>query len=211
MIKIRFSSYCLIYFAALLLLLPLNWLCAAILAALVHELFHLAAAYLLGGSVREIIIGSRGVVMEAEPLSPGRQWFCSFAGPFGSLLLLMLVRWLPRVAICGLIQGVFNLLPLLPLDGGHMLQQLLYGILKPSTAKCIFQMLQRLIRILLLAIGIASALYFGGFALIPVFFLLPRILFGGTIRRIKHKRYGHDRITETNPAMRAEACQVYRR
>lgn len=47
------------------------------------------------------------------------------AGPFCSLALGLCYPWLPKLALSGLIQGVFNLLPVFPLDGGRILRELL--------------------------------------------------------------------------------------
>lgn len=63
--------------------------------------------------------------METLPMSTGRELIAVLAGPAASLLLLSLVRVFPRVAICGLIQGIYNLLPIYPLDGGKALRCLM--------------------------------------------------------------------------------------
>ena len=52
-------------------------------------------------------------------MPPGRELLCALAGPAGSLLLAMLP--VPKLALCALIQGMFNLLPLEGLDGGRIL------------------------------------------------------------------------------------------
>lgn len=209
--KVKISPGALILLAAFLLLLPLNWLGAAILASLVHELYHILLVYLLGGCVREIQIGSRGVVMITEPLPTFRQLLSTLAGPVGSLSLLLVVRWLPRTAICGLIQGLFNLLPLLPLDGGRILEGVLSAFFSPPKAKRIFTYLQRGFCGFLAVSCCLLAVRFGAILLIPAFFLLQRGLFGGTIETISHTRYGYDRITETNPADDAKTGAVHRR
>ena len=49
----------------------------------------------------------------------------ALAGPFGGLVLLLTARWLPRLAICGLMQSVFNLLPISPLDGSRAVSAML--------------------------------------------------------------------------------------
>lgn len=209
--KIQFSAGILFLLAAMLLLLPLPWVIAALLAAAVHETFHLLAVYALGGKVYKIIIGGRGAVIHSESMSPGREFICTLAGPMGSLFILLFARWLPRTAVCGLIHGVFNLLPLLPLDGGRILRCLLFSILSPPRAQWLFALMQRGLYLLFIAIAIALVGKLGILMMVPLFFLLPRVFFKGTIEELSNKRYGYDRNTETNPAQRAEACQVHRR
>ena len=108
--------------AFLLLTLPLNWLLSALAAAAFHELCHGAAILLLGGRIWGVRIGAGGAVMETEPLSSGKELVCALAGPAGSLLLVLTFRIFPRVAVCALVQGAFNLLPVFPLDGGRALR-----------------------------------------------------------------------------------------
>lgn len=122
-IRIDYGFY--IFAAALLLIIPIRWILAAFLAALVHELGHYLAVRLLGGEVAGGEMTWRGARMEVFPMSPGRELVCILAGPAASLLLLCLARIFPRVAICGLIQGCYNLLPIAPLDGGRALHCLL--------------------------------------------------------------------------------------
>lgn len=113
-------SACLIG-AMLLLFLPLDWILAFCTAALLHELGHLTAIWLLGGSVLQLRIGGDGMVIETEPLGAKQELIAAAAGPITSLALLLLCRQMPRLAICGGIQGLYNLMPLYPLDGGRML------------------------------------------------------------------------------------------
>lgn len=119
----------LIALALAVLLLPLRWLGAAILAAVVHELCHWAAVKLCGGRVQRMSAGILGAEMAVSGLSPWQELFCALAGPAGGLVLLSLSRFLPRTALCAGLQSLYNLLPIYPLDGGRALRCLCAMIL----------------------------------------------------------------------------------
>ena len=121
-IKLTVSSgFCLLW-AACLLLLPLGWAVGAFVAAFIHECAHLAVIYLSGGQVYSVNLGGKGVVMETAPLTPGREALCALAGPLGSFSLLIISEYFPEAAVCGLIQGTYNLIPVFPLDGGRVMR-----------------------------------------------------------------------------------------
>ena len=122
--RISVSGGACIWACVLLLMLPLRWVVAAILAAAVHELSHLLALYLLGIRVFGIAVGGRGAVLETDSLTDGQELLCALAGPVGSFVLLIFAQWIPRVALCGLCQGLYNLIPLGNLDGGRVLRSL---------------------------------------------------------------------------------------
>lgn len=117
MVRVDFSTYLL--GALLLLTLPLKWLLAAFAAAVFHELCHILVIYLLGGTICGIRIGVGGAVIDTEPMTEGKELVCALAGPAGSLLLVLLCRIWPQLAICAGVQALFNLLPVFPLDGGR--------------------------------------------------------------------------------------------
>lgn len=102
-----------------LLILPLDWVIAWLFAAFVHEAFHYGALMLCGVTVYEIRIGPFGAAMETEPMTGIAGFITALAGSVGGLALLLAARWLPRLAICGLMQSIFNLLPISPLDGSR--------------------------------------------------------------------------------------------
>lgn len=126
MIRIRPSAY--ILAAILVLLVPMNWLCALLLASAIHEAGHLVAIYMTGGKVEAVSIGFCGAQIHTVISETGKEFFCAAAGPLASMLLLLLSRFFPKIAICGMIQAVFNLIPVYPMDGGRMLHCLLRWI-----------------------------------------------------------------------------------
>lgn len=132
--NIAVSTTFLFLIAAALIVVPIQWVCAWILALTIHELCHYICLKLLGARVHKISIESRGVIMEAEPLSLGKEAICAYAGPVGSLLVLIIARYVPRTAICTLVFSAYNLLPVFPLDGGRGLGCLLRKFISEDRA-----------------------------------------------------------------------------
>lgn len=115
------SPFAFLMGALLLLTLPLPWLAAAGAAAGIHEAGHLLAIWLLDDKASEIQVGCTGAKIHTAFSRPWREFVCAAAGPVAGLLLLLAARWFPRIAVCGLVQSAYNLLPIYPLDGGRML------------------------------------------------------------------------------------------
>lgn len=175
MLSIRYSA-CLVW-ALLLLILPLNWLAAAFIAALAHEACHILAILLLGGQIHRIQIGAGGAVIETTPLTEGRELLCATAGPLGSLLLIWTCSLFPRLAICAFVQGVFNLLPIYPLDGGRILACICH-LLIPGSAELVMRCIEGIsIAILTLLALIATFLFhLGGFPMLFTGILILKAL-----------------------------------
>lgn len=107
--------------ALVLLTLPLRWVIAAAFAAAFHELCHIGAIYLTGRKVYQLHIGVGGARILTDFEKPCQELLCALAGPAGSILLLLSYQIFPRLALCGGIQGLFNLIPIYPMDGGRIL------------------------------------------------------------------------------------------
>lgn len=154
---IRVQPSALILMAALLLLLPLDWLIAALLAAAVHELGHLAVIHAYGSRTEFLSIGFFGAQIHTGPLDNRAEFFCAAAGPAASLFLLSLCRFFPKLALCGAVQGMFNLIPVHPMDGGRMLRCFLRRLC-PRRAEGIFRIVHCLVICGLLALSLIAAI-----------------------------------------------------
>ena len=119
------DGICYIVWAFLLLAVPLEWLLSVVSAALFHELSHILAVVLLKGKIRRVHVGIAGCEIETQPMGDLASCLSILAGPLGSFLLLLFRKQCPLMAVCGFLQGVYNLLPVMPLDGGRILRCLL--------------------------------------------------------------------------------------
>ena len=120
-IKVDISPQILILFAMAVFILPFRWLMAILIGASVHELGHLLALRLSKAPVEGLWIGLSGARITTGLLSPGTELLCACAGPGAGLLLLGLGRLYPELAICAFVQSAFNLIPIMPFDGGRIL------------------------------------------------------------------------------------------
>ena len=129
----------------------LAWILIVFVSVLVHELGHAVVGRLFGGRPEIRLEAFGGVTFPHLPAraSPARQFVLSFAGPIAGLLLGAaawgLANVLPpergsisawligHVLSVSLIWAAFNLLPILPLDGGQMMLAFIEGVRrKPS-------------------------------------------------------------------------------
>lgn len=147
-------GWSLILAAMMLLLLPLKWLAAAVLAAAFHEFCHFAMICLCRGNVTGLSVGARGAVIQVEELPPHKELLCALAGPAGGLCLLFFAKWIPRTAFCAVFQSAYNLLPLLPLDGGRVLKCILLLFLPGHKAEKICDVVGLCFRIIVLVISV---------------------------------------------------------
>lgn len=100
-----------------------------LLAAIVHEAGHLLALACTGGVLQQLTLTLCGAVLYCDlPPSPYARAAICLAGPAASFLLTGLAGYSQayRLAGASALLGMFNLLPLPPLDGGMALCHLCY-------------------------------------------------------------------------------------
>ena len=103
-----------------MLILPLQFLLGVLLAAMVHELGHLTAMYFTGVRMDGLVVHPFGARIEAGPMEPWTEIICALAGPLAGAVTIFAWKWFPELAVAGLVQTVFNLIPVYPLDGGRV-------------------------------------------------------------------------------------------
>lgn len=120
----------------------LLWILVVFLSVLVHELAHAATIALFGyGSSRIVLGGMGGVTMNARVAKPWHDMLISLAGPLSSFALMFAMMGFMRTGIperdrmlyplvyllieMNRLWGLFNLIPVPPLDGGHFVRDLL--------------------------------------------------------------------------------------
>ncbi len=122
--KVRIAGGFWIVGAMWLLLIPLPWVAGCLLAATVHELGHFLAIRGSGGRVRCLELGPTGARIVTDAMDSRQELFCAAAGPLAGSLVILLWRWFPQAAVAAVVQTVFNLLPVYPLDGGRILRNI---------------------------------------------------------------------------------------
>lgn len=159
---IRVSPAAVVVLAAFILLSSPEILAALLLAALAHEWGHYLVLRALGGRVDTIEVTALGAEMHIAPscrLSYGGEILATLAGPAVNLLLGLL--W----GLCGqytplfyllagaqFILGLFNLLPITPLDGGSILWLAAAWSTEPYTADRVASNVGLAVAFLLLAV-----------------------------------------------------------
>lgn len=120
-------------------------LCASLLAAILHEGGHLAVLWLFGAREGRLLVHASGLEWRSDGrrlLSYGREILCVLAGPAANVFFALVFArlasggrpFLYAWAGAQLMMGAFNLLPVLPLDGGRAVELLLSRLTDPFWA-----------------------------------------------------------------------------
>lgn len=130
----------------------LLWIPVLFISVLIHELAHAAAIGMFGYGPSEIVLGGiGGATMNKRVAKPWHDVVISLAGPIASFALAfviaisymrvpfaqrdpMLVEFLPLLVEANIWWGLFNLLPISPLDGGHAVRNFLRIFMRERNA-----------------------------------------------------------------------------
>ena len=153
--------------AALFCLDPRRLFPAVGCGVLVHEAGHLLALWLCGAGPVRLELSGAGAVLHTKVLSWPRQLVCDLAGPTAGLAFALAVedRWPLGGAVSQLL-SCWNLLPVLPLDGGQAVQAMLLG-LAPESWLMWYERLQWPLAMACVPAALYIALFRGG-GLVPL-------------------------------------------
>lgn len=162
--------------------IALIWTFIACLAAIViHEVLHALTARALGMSL--LYVRPTPVGLKARLRTRNKSFWklalFYLAGPLGNIFT--------AIALCGtkgilkelffanLAIGIFNLLPIYPLDGGQILFIVLYKTLGSNRAFKLLKRLTTVLRVLLYLFGLLLTIFYKNPSLLVAAFLLPGV------------------------------------
>ena len=182
---VRTSSGFWILLSALLSLdRELRILLPALVAAGLHEIGHIIAIYIVGGHVKGIDITLSGAEMRIDEEKHFSYWedaAVAAAGPAASFLCALLGQklkfWIFAAMCAG--QGIFNLMPVGPLDGGRFLYAIVAGFWGSVSAERVISLISALLMGVLLGAGFALLREYGN----PTLAITSGWLLMSTLRR----------------------------
>lgn len=179
--------------------------------AIVHEIGHLIVGLFLGFKPKEIQINIAGVRIEFKPkieeynkkvlkgssLSLKRA-IIAMAGPITNFLIIAILQIVSiinpkfmlsdmgvNVVYANFLIGIFNLIPIYPLDGGRILKEVLYIFKGLKKAYIYTYKISKITIIVFTAISSIAILYLKNFAVVIILIYLWALVF---IERSRYKR-----------------------
>lgn len=156
----------------------LLWAPVLFIGILVHEFAHAAMIAIFGYGASQIVLGGiGGVTMNSRKARPWHDLLISLAGPFASFaeafaaLFLyqrfavlqkdpMVHAFMPIFISANIAWGVFNLVPVSPLDGGHAVRNFFRMFLRERTAFIIAVWIALVVGTAVVLIGIRAGQFF---------------------------------------------------
>ena len=165
----------------------LLWVVAALVAIILHELGHALTARKFGAERVDVTVYGLGGLtsfVHREPVSHGRSFLISAAGSATGIAVGLALVGLSRTGVftswpdpvvdfldyfvfVALVWGVLNWIPIVPLDGGHMMQHFI-AIFNEERAPLIAQVVTWVVVSILVPLAVVNGFIFG--AAIVVFF-----------------------------------------
>ena len=150
------------------------------ISLLIHEAFHLLTACLVYKQGFRIFLTPAGFSGKWKNFQPGRLAQCIIcaAGPLGNLAMAAVFALMPfgifkDLARAGLFIGIFNMIPLYPMDGGNILLVFLYNYVGSRHAYLIMKRTGQGIRFFLLIAGVFLIIHYRNPSLFLAVIFLP--------------------------------------
>ncbi len=159
--------------------------------AIIHELGHLLCGLILGFKPQSMKLMPMGLSIEFK--KQNQKWWkeltVSLAGPLTNFLLASIFVLLGQITIvyANLLIGLFNLIPIIPLDGGRVFAVILKRLYSYNTAEKYIHVTTNAIMILLTMIASIGTIYFKNIA-IPLIIAYLWIIVIQENRKYKTKR-----------------------
>lgn len=191
-VRVSVSFWLLVVIAAIIS--PVQVVVNILLAAMLHECGHLAILRLFRVPVegmRLTALGAELYARGAQRLSYGRELFVTLAGPAINLIVAVLaaaaalyMQWETLYVFAGanVILCLYNLLPILPLDGGRTLYLVTAYFFGPMVGDAVAAIVGTVCALSLLVLGIYLSIVSGS----GMFFLLAAFsLLWGTLPQLR--------------------------
>lgn len=168
-------------------------------AAAVHEGGHLLALRCMKTKVQQLRFRLSGleILFDGRRLSYQQEAILALSGPGANLFLCLLTLilnakspcvWWPLLCAFSLAEGLFNLLPALPLDGGRALRAMLLAW-KPDKGDFWLTIIGRIFGVLLVFLGMKLGKYGIGVSLLAAGGVIFSALPGKRLYTLRKKRY----------------------
>jgi len=161
----------------------LIWIPVVVISVLVHELAHAGMIAILGFGGSQIILGGMGgVTINGRRARPWQDLLISIAGPLSNFALMfacagllynvpifrqdrMLIVLMPYLIWANRAWGIFNLIPVPPLDGGHATREFFRMFLDETKAFVIAIWIAMIVGIGVVLLAVKLKQYFVAFYL----------------------------------------------
>ena len=128
-----------------------------IIFILIHELAHMFIGVLIGGTPKKLVLNPFGISLEFYSYGKDKFWYkilFYIIGPIANLIIAFIFLKLDNynfykqeIIYTNLALCFFNLIPILPLDGGKILKELLKSIVGLEKANKFIIIFSKIIRI----------------------------------------------------------------